>query len=210
MVVMRLQRPVFMLLSQFQEEFNEVHTPKANMKMLLALILICSSVFAADTNDIQVVSMTKTNAQSDSVTTTDVYTRDGQTNLVRDTRIKAGTVQIRSHRFYHAGSLVCNFTAMPHSSGFVTEAGSPYGVSFEFWPSKAVRSAVIGTKDGVILDAFTCTNGMFYPDDSSRISKANAILKDLSGLLSPSHVTNTPPEVFGRETEQFIEEHKDK
>jgi hypothetical protein len=143
------------------------------MKTILALILCCGAVLAADTNEILVVSTAKTNAQSGSVTTTDVYLRDGQTNLVRDTRTKAGAVQIQIQRFYHAGYLVSDFMTMPNSSGLSVEAGSPYAVSFEFWPSKEVRSAVIGTKDGVILDAFTCTNGVFYPDSNSHISKAN-------------------------------------
>ncbi len=178
------------------------------MKTILALILCCGSVFAADTNDIHVLTTAKTNVLTDSVTTTDVYTRNRETNLVRDTRIKAGTVQIRIHRFYHAGLLVGSFVVMPDSAAFKTEAGSPYGVGFEFSQSKEVRSAGIDTKDGVFLDLFTCTNGMFYPVDSARISKANAFTADLRDFLSPAHVTNTPPEQFGREAEQFREKHK--
>jgi hypothetical protein len=147
------------------------------MSALIALILSCASVFAGATNDIRIVSTTKTNVQTGSVTITDVYTRNGQTNLVRDTKTKAGALQIRVHRFYHAGSLVGDFVAMPDSSGLTIEAGSPYGVSFEFGPSRELKSAVIGTKDGEILDAFACTNGVFYPDESSRIRKANAFME---------------------------------
>jgi len=124
------------------------------------------------------------------------------------TKTKGGELQIRIQRFYHDGVLIGDYVAMRDSSGFTTEAGTPYSVSFEFWPSKDIRSAVIGTKDGVILDVFTCTNGVFSPVESSFIGKANAITGDLRGLLSPAHVTNTSPEVFGQEVEEFIKKHK--
>lgn len=163
------------------------------MKTIVALILSCASVFAADTNDVRVVSTVKTNVELGSETTTDVFTRGGQTNLVRQAKTKAGAVQIRIHQFYHAGSLVGDFVAMPNSSGLRTEAGSPYGVAFEFGPSREMKSAVIGTKDGDILDRFICTNGVFYPDESSRIRKA----KEFLGTVN-------------QEAEQLIEKLRDK
>src|SRR5947207_1832043 len=52
------------------------------------------------------------------------------------------------------------FVVTPDSSAFVPVAGSRYSVSLEFGPSKEVRYASIGTNDGIILDAFTCTNGI--------------------------------------------------
>jgi hypothetical protein len=178
------------------------------MKTFIVLILSCFSVFGADTS-IRVVTTVKTNAETASIYKTDVFTRDGQTNLVRRTKTKAGVEQIQIQKFYHAGVLIGDYVAMKDSSGFTTEAGIPYSVSFEFWPSKDIRSAVVGTKDGVILDAFTCTNGVFTPTDISVITKANGITQDLRPLLSPSHVTNTTPENFGREVEQFIQKHQE-
>jgi hypothetical protein len=56
------------------------------MKTILVLILCCGSVFAADTNNIRVVSAIETNVQAGSVITADVHARDGQTNLVRNTK----------------------------------------------------------------------------------------------------------------------------
>jgi hypothetical protein len=179
------------------------------MKIFITLILSCISVFAADTG-IRVVTTVRTNADTASIYTMDVFTRDGQTNLVRRTKSKAGIELIRIQRFYHAGVLIGDYVAMKESSGFTTEAGIPFSVSFEFWPSKDIRSAVIGTKDGVILDAFTCTNGVFSPDGSTLIKKSNAFIKDLQPLFSPAHVTNTTPNSFGQEVEQFIEKHRDK
>ncbi|GEM_PF-1249337 len=179
------------------------------MRTFITLILSCASVLGAD-GDIRVVTTTKTNAEKASVSTKDVFTRDGQTNLVRNTKTKAGVVQIRIHRFYHGGSLVGDFVAMSDSSGFTTEAGSPYSVSFEFWASKEIRSAVIGTKDGVILDVFTCTNGIFSPVEGSVIQKANAIGADMKQLFNPEHVRKTSPGEFVREAEDLIKKHKDK
>jgi len=178
------------------------------MKTFILFVMSCASVFGADTG-IRVVTTAKTNAETASVYVTDVFTRDGQTNLVRTTKTKAGAMQIRIQKFYHDGVLIGDYVAVKDSSGFTTEAGSPYSVSFEFWPSKDIRSSVIGTKDGVILDAFTCTNGVFFPADTSVVVKADGITQDLSHLLSPAHVTNTPPQDFGQEVEQFIQKHQD-
>jgi hypothetical protein len=165
-------------------------------------------MLGADTG-IQVFTTARTN-ESGSVDTLDVFTRDGQTNLVRTTKTKAGFVQIRTHRFYHNGVRIGDYVTMgDSSSGFTVEGGCPYSVTLEFWPSKEIRSVVFGT-NAVTLDWFTCTNGVFSPVDSSLIGKANAFTEDLRPLLSPAHVTNTTPEKFGREVEQFIQKQRDK
>ena len=174
------------------------------MRTFIVLILSCASVLTADTG-IRVITTAKTNAQSGAISTKDIFTRDGQTNLVRDTRTKAGVIRIRIHRFYHNGALLGDFVDMQDSSGFTTEVGSPYSMTFEFGDSKDVRSAVIGTKEGVVLDAFTCTNGLFFPVESSVITKANS---DVRTLLAPEHVGETSREDFGREAERLIEKHK--
>ena len=127
----------------------------------------------------RVSSTAKTNAQSKAVTTIDTFTRAGQTNLVRHTKAKGSTVQIRIHRFYREGALVGDFVATPDSSGFTSAAGSPFSVSFEFDAMRHVKSAVIASKDGMIVDAFTCTNDVFSPVENSRIGKANATGKSL-------------------------------
>ena len=156
------------------------------MRAFIVFLLSCASVFGAD-GGIQVVTTAKTNAETVSVTTKDFYTRDGQTNLVRHTKTKAGVVQIRIHRFYHAGALVGDYVAMPDSSGLTTEAGTPYSVSLECDASHTPKSVVLGTKDGVILDAFSYTNGVFVPVESSILTKANvagsqtrAVMEELS------------------------------
>jgi hypothetical protein len=152
------------------------------MRAFIVFLLSCASVFGADSG-IRVVSTAKTNAESASITTNDFYTRDGQTNLVRHSKAKAGVVQIRIHRFYHAGALVGDHVAIPDSSGFTTEAGTPYSVSLECDASRNPKSVVIGTKDGVILDAFSYTNGVFSPVESALLTKANAAGSAVGGAM---------------------------
>ena len=171
--------------------------------------LSCASVLGADTG-IRLVTSAKTNAETATISTKDIFIRDGRTNLVRSSKTKAGVVQLRMHRFYHAGILVGNFVAMPESSGVTTEAGSPYSMSFEFDASHRPKSAVIGTKDGVVLDAFTCTNGVFTPADSAVIQKANALFWNMTPMLDPDPVRKTSPHDYGREVEKLSEKHKDK
>jgi len=142
------------------------------MRVFIVLILFGVSLLGADT-DIHVVSVVKTN-ESGSITMKDVFTRNGQTNLVRNTKTKSGVAQIRIHRFYHGGVLVGDYVATQNCSGVISEAGSPYSLSLEFGPGNIVKSAVIGSKDGEVLDAFSCTNGVFSPVESSRIGAANA------------------------------------
>ena len=152
------------------------------MKAFMVFLLSCASVVAAD-GGIQVVSTAKTNAESASITTKDVFTRDGQTNLVCDTKTKAGVVQIRIHRFYQAGSLVGEYVAMRDSCGLTTEAGSPYSMSLECDASCNPKSVVIGTKDGVISDAFSFTNGVFSPVEGTLLTKANSVGSEVRGVI---------------------------
>ena len=156
------------------------------MRTLIVFVLSCASVFGAD-RSIQVFTTAKTNAETGSITSKEFYTRDGQTNLVRHTKTKAGVIQIRLHRFYQGGSLVGDFLVMPDSTGFTTESGTPYSVSLECDASRNPKSVVIGAKDGVILDAFSYTNGLFTPVERGLLVKANAagsktrdLIEDLS------------------------------
>ena len=177
------------------------------MRAFIVCLLSCASVLGAD-GGIQIFTTARTNGES--ITTKEFCTSDGQTNLVRHTKTKAGVVQIRIHRFYQAGALVGDFVAMTDSSGFTTEAGTPYSVSLECDAFRNPKSVVIGTKDGVILDAFSYTNGIFSPVERSVLQKANTAGADMRQLFNPEHVRRSTPEGFVRETEQLIEKHKDK
>jgi hypothetical protein len=179
------------------------------MKPLVAFFLFCAPVFAADSG-IKVDTATNKDAETERISTKDVFRRDGQTILMRDTTTKAGILQCRIHRFYHAGSLVGSFTAVPHSAGFVTEPESPYSISLEFDAHSNVLSAVIGTKDGLILDIFTCSKGVFSPVENSVLQKANALGANIKQLFDPEHIRKTSAERFGQQVHELVKEHNKK
>ena len=130
------------------------------MKILIIFLLGCASALGAET-DIRVITTTGTNAEIALTFTEDVFTRDGQTNLIRVTKIKDRAV-LRIYRFYYAGQLVGNFVAFPKESTFNTEVGL-YCMSLKYGPSGEIRSARIGDQAGMLLDEFSYTNGVFAP-----------------------------------------------
>jgi len=139
-------------------------------------------MFRADA-DIVAVRTTKTNSVTGNIFTRDVFMRVGQTNLVCNTITKRGEVESQDCRFYHDGVLAGEYWAMPDSSGFITEAGSPYSLMVRFGPDHEVGDAFICTKDRVVLDYFTATNGAFLPADSSALQRANAITIKMSEII---------------------------
>jgi hypothetical protein len=152
------------------------------MRPIIVLILTCLSVFAADTNDIHVVSWSYKNLPEDSLATIEVFTRSGETNLIRHTNTKDGVVLFRSHSFYHKGIEAGVFTyqiANGTNTGVGASAGSPYFFNVNFDASNRPKSVHISATNLVKLDWFVCTNGMFYPADKSWIEEANTRLPKL-------------------------------
>ena len=154
------------------------------MKVLIVFLLSCASGFGTDTS-IQISTLAKTNAVSGTVFEMEVFTRDGQTNLVRTTTSIGGQSRGPLQQFYHDGVLVGKCWDFQDSSGFITEAGSPYSVIVKYWPSKRTSQAFICTKDRVVLDYFTATNGLFYPADSSEVREASKMTEKMNELMSP-------------------------
>lgn len=148
----------------------------AFMKAILVCILSGLSVLAADTNDIRVVTRTHKIMPENSLATVEVFTRSGQTNLVRDTHTRDGVVLFRSQSFYHDGTEVGGYTyeiANGTNTMIGSAAGAPYYLGIVFDSSDRPRSAQIRATNLVMLDWFLCTNGVFYPADSSLIREAN-------------------------------------
>jgi len=154
------------------------------MKAIIICILSCLSVFAADTNDIRVVTWTYKIMPEDSLATVEVFTRGGQTNLVRNTQTKDGVVLSRSQGFYHNGTEVGSYMYQVGRGPDITSVGSVPGAScyfnIAFDSSSQPRSAHIMATNFVMLDWFDCTNGVFYPTDSSHIREANGRLPKVS------------------------------
>ena len=149
------------------------------MKTYIILILSCISIFGADTS-IKITTTAQTNAISGSIFTADVFTRGGQTNLVRNTVTREGVVERQLHYFYHDGVLVGTYSFMPDSLGFVSEAGSPYVVIGNYCPSKGISQTIICTQDRLTVDYFTATNGVYYPADSAALLDAIKTSTELS------------------------------
>ena len=150
------------------------------MKIYIALFLSCASVMGADSG-IVVASTTHYEGVNNSVVyKLDVFTRDGQTNLVCDTRTtKDGTLLFRIQSFYHDGlklgySLT---TATPERQDFVAEASSPYSVCFRSWSEHDAGLVFVNAKDGSYVDIFTGTDGVYYPADSHLIAAFNDGMK---------------------------------
>src|SRR4051812_1287530 len=148
------------------------------MKTTIAYILTCMSVIAAGTNDVQVFTTFNTNTQPGILITLDTFTRAGQTNLLRDTRTKGGTLTLRNHTFYHDGLQIGGYIAYPTRSFSYSAAGAPYSMSFQYDASNQLQSALVST-NSIILEAFVCTNGIFYTRDSAFIQKATSLAETL-------------------------------
>jgi hypothetical protein len=149
------------------------------MKAIVVCILSCLSVFAAGANDVQVVTWTYKIMPEDSLATVEVFTRGGQTNLVRNTHTKDGVVLFRSQSFYHNGAdMGCYMYEIANGTNTVigSTPGAPYSLGFVLDSSNRPRSAQIRATNLVMLDWFLCTNGVFYPADSSLIREANGRL----------------------------------
>src|ERR1017187_10271257 len=119
------------------------------MKIYLALILSCVSALAADTSDIRVVTTTDTHTQPGILITIDEFTRAGQTNLVCDTRTRDGVLRIRTHRFYHDGLLIGEYSTNNlydyNRSSIISVAGAPYGFSVSFDSSNKMSALITAT-----------------------------------------------------------------
>jgi hypothetical protein len=110
-------------------------------------------------------STSKDKATAGGIVTTETYTRDGEQDLVRITKLLNGTVTYQSHGFYHDGKLVALYTWHPDYSTFNVVPGLPYYVGMEFLPSKDIKSLTIRGND--FVDGFYTTNGLYYPAPDS-------------------------------------------
>ena len=151
-------------------------------RAVLILALSSASVFAAD-RTLQQFSFVKTNA--DLVFIEEVFTRNGETNLVRDTLMRRGILESRTHKFYQGGLLIGEHWSFPDSAGFITEANLPYTMILRSSPSNNVSFAYICSPDRIVIDYFMATNGVFYPVDSSTVQEARKLTTEVQKPVSP-------------------------
>ncbi|MFT4690110.1 MAG: hypothetical protein ACJASX_003101 [Limisphaerales bacterium] len=134
-----------------------------------------------------------------------MFIRDGQTNLVRNTKTKTGTVQFRIYRFYHGGSLVGDLTETQNSSLTTSEPESPFGLGFDYGSSRQLKHMVIISPGVIVVDAFAGTNGVLTPVPSSKLSYATEIGEAAKKIIS--NAPNTSPKQFKREVNRILETH---
>jgi hypothetical protein len=161
-------------------QFSRLGHVRTFMKAIIVCILSCLPVFGADTNDVRIVTWSYKVLPEDSLATIEVFTRGDQTNLVRQTHTKDGVVLLRNQSFYHDGAEVGIYMYQVGHGPDITSVGStpgaPYYFNIGFDASNRPRSAHIMATNLVMLDWFDCTNGIFYPTDSSLIREANGRL----------------------------------
>lgn len=133
------------------------------MRTFILLVLSSLSAFGGDTG-IRSFSAVTTNSAG-TVYIEDIFTRGGQTNLVRLTKVEAGVVTHRIQKFYHHGDLVAVISGLSDSNSFSSEPRLPYRVDLEFLPSKDVRCLIIFGPG--FIDGFYPTNGIYYPAPDS-------------------------------------------
>jgi hypothetical protein len=149
------------------------------MKTIIGCLLCCLSVFAADLNEIRVVTKTDAKVTPGYLVTYEEFTRAGQTDLLRITTVKDGVTNSVAHNFYHQGAYLGRYS---QGSGYIfvnSAAHAPFVLSFVWDSSNQMRAASVTATNYVILDSFTCTNGIFYPEASSRIEESNKKTRNL-------------------------------
>lgn len=148
------------------------------MKAIVGCLLCCLSVVAADTNAIRITTRMDSHVSPGYLVTYEEFTRGGQTNLLRVTSVKDGVTNTIAHNFYHQGVYLGRYSRGRGYTFINTAVGAPYVLAFVLDSSNQVRVASVSTTNYVILDSFTCTNGIFYPEDSSRFEESNKKTKD--------------------------------
>lgn len=159
------------------------------MRALVLLLFSCAALHGANTG-LQLTTTHWTNAANTKIVTTEVFTRGGRTNLVRKTFLRDGKFALREQTFFHDGTLIGEYSVLGTNSLSVTiQPASPYFLDLEYKRSKDLQVVVVFTKDhGVVLDGFSCTNGVFTPVPDSLIKSANNWPEDLERLIHTNQI----------------------
>jgi hypothetical protein len=135
---------------------------------------------------------TEAKTNSFGVVTTETFSREGRTNLVRQTTASGRTFTMKFQTFYQDESKVATAFFIQSSttriSQFYTEPDTPYRVVLQFNPSNQVEFLTVYSNHTSVVGAFNCTNGIFYPRSGTVISALKAVFhKKVSQQSSPYH-----------------------
>jgi hypothetical protein len=92
--------------------------------------------------------------------------------------VKDGVTNSIAHNFYHRGAYLGRYSRGGGNTFVNSAANAPCALNFAWDSSNQVRAASVMTTNYVVLDSFTCTNGIFYPEESSRFEESNRKIKD--------------------------------
>jgi hypothetical protein len=184
-------------------------------KLRLSIFGIAVFLFASriEAQDVHVTTTTKTNLETETIIVTDIYTRDGLTNLVCRNEFRDGK-QGRNQRIYHDGVLLGTIHEVNGVAGISTKPNPTYALTFAFAADKTLQPAALQgatiSSNYFLVDAFDCTNGVLFPMESSKINKAREIDAGMGKIFDPENLRVKSPEEIFRESQEFIETNRDK
>lgn len=158
------------------------------MKLTLALALLTASFAFAGEIEHSIRSVTN----GVRVTDWETYTRNGSTNLLRETDLRRGLVAARVHRVYYGGQEAADILWMTNGYFVLVETGQTVQVSTSFYPDGDLNRVTLSSEDGRVLDLFAATNGVLYPAKDSEIKDANECSQLAHAFVSALASTNVP------------------
>lgn len=156
------------------------------MKLTLALALLTASFAFAGEIEHAIKSVTN----GTRIINWETYTRNGSTNLLRETDLKDGLTLCRVHRVCYGGKLAASILWLTNGYTVLVETGLTFQVNTTFKPDGSLDGVTLITADGDILDFFTATNGILYPAQCSEIKAEDRGSR--SSFKAVSILTNTP------------------
>lgn len=165
--------------------------------LLIALVLSCEQVSAAEETDSSTASGksgTRTNLEITSsvsktangrILVSDTYTRNGVTNLVRHTRLEQGVIKARVQNIYALDQKVVSSIETPDSFSLTCFTNAVCTISLEFDKEHKVRSLGVMSRDGAIVEVYRNVEGVFLPiteDELARVKNFTLQMVDLLDL----------------------------
>ncbi|MGD0516649.1 MAG: hypothetical protein ABSA26_03870 [Thermoguttaceae bacterium] len=180
------------------------------MRTTLALVCFIFSISIVLADDLEV--KTKREKIENGVIITDTYTRKSAIILwvqKTDTHDKGKFI---IQRVYNNNKIALEILEMKETVGdgfsFFVKSGNDCDVGAHFTPEGKLDNVTLGTKDGIITDHFTVTDGLLHPMESSKIEKANKIGQDMKKLFAPENIEKSTPAEFGKQVDKLIDKHK--
>jgi hypothetical protein len=186
---------------------------KTKLRLSILGIAVLFLVARIQAQDVNVVTTTRTNLETETIYITDIYTRDGKTNLVCRNEFRDGK-QGRNQKIYHDGVLLGTIHEVNGVAGISTKPNPTYALTFQFAADKTLQptvlqSAVI-TSNYFLVDAFVCTNGVLFPMETSKIEKARGVDTKLEGIFDSKNLRSKSPEEIQRQMLELVETNKNK